>query len=179
MITNTKKIEEIARFVERITGIKFGELKEKNRTPEIVKARNLLVYISRIEKIGFTELGRALGKDHTSIMHSYAKEKDNEQFREFFEMYSKNYRNIDSGVIRLKLAGRYAHIRDKYDNKCVVCGFDEVVEVHHIIPRHLGGSDDPTNLVLLCPNHHALADKGMLYIKDINRKNSYQQYPQP
>ena len=30
---------------------------------------------------------------------------------------------------------------------------------HHIIPRHLGGSDDPSNLVSLTVEEHALAHK--------------------
>ena len=30
---------------------------------------------------------------------------------------------------------------------------------HHIIPKHMGGSDDPSNLVELTPEEHALAHK--------------------
>jgi hypothetical protein len=30
---------------------------------------------------------------------------------------------------------------------------------HHIIPKHAGGSDDPSNIVLLTPEEHALAHK--------------------
>ena len=30
---------------------------------------------------------------------------------------------------------------------------------HHIIPRHAGGSDDPSNIVELTPEEHALAHK--------------------
>lgn len=36
---------------------------------------------------------------------------------------------------------------------CVVCGH-LITEQHHLIPRAYGGSDDPANLVALCPNHH-------------------------
>ena len=28
------------------------------------------------------------------------------------------------------------------------------VEIHHLHPRHLGGSDEPENLTTLCSNHH-------------------------
>lgn len=41
--------------------------------------------------------------------------------------------------------------------KCEICGFDDVVEilqVHHIIERCNGGSNEFTNLRLLCPNCH-------------------------
>lgn len=47
-------------------------------------------------------------------------------------------------------------------NKCMVCGFDIVVAVHHIIPRREQGTDDLSNLVILCPNHHAMADRGLI-----------------
>jgi hypothetical protein len=31
--------------------------------------------------------------------------------------------------------------------------------MHHIIPKHAGGSDDPTNLISLTPEEHAAAHK--------------------
>jgi len=51
-----------------------------------------------------------------------------------------------------------------FGTECMIpdCGFDFVVHNHHIIPRSEGGSHDLNNCVLLCPNHHALADAGML-----------------
>lgn len=41
---------------------------------------------------------------------------------------------------------------------CVVCGFDykPVLEIHHIIPISLGGSNDINNLFPLCPNCHSI-----------------------
>lgn len=44
--------------------------------------------------------------------------------------------------------------KQHYDEKCIVCGFDEVVDVHHIDENRQ--NNDPKNLVFLCPNHHAL-----------------------
>ena len=46
--------------------------------------------------------------------------------------------------------------------RCRICGFDELVHVHHIIPKREGGPDEEANLITLCPNHHALADRGRL-----------------
>lgn len=34
-----------------------------------------------------------------------------------------------------------------------------MLEAHHVLPVAWGGTDDDTNLVLLCPNHHAVADQ--------------------
>lgn len=52
---------------------------------------------------------------------------------------------------------------------CEVCGWTPPVVldpkgegrglcVHHVVPVACGGSDEDENLVLLCPNHHAIAD---------------------
>jgi len=38
---------------------------------------------------------------------------------------------------------------------CAICGWnDAACDIHHIIPRSAHGSDDHSNLVILCPNHH-------------------------
>lgn len=37
---------------------------------------------------------------------------------------------------------------------CVICAYP-ITEQHHILPRAYGGGDEQSNLVALCPNHHA------------------------
>lgn len=49
-------------------------------------------------------------------------------------------------------------ILNRDDHKCVVCGFNLVVDIHHIVRRKSGGKDTHDNLVTLCPNHHRMAD---------------------
>lgn len=56
-----------------------------------------------------------------------------------------------------KLWLRARHIALERDNKqCVECGVSSQLHIHHIIPRHLGGSDDPSNLITLCAGCHAV-----------------------
>jgi hypothetical protein len=50
---------------------------------------------------------------------------------------------------------------------CQVCGFDTLVEVHHTIPRRHGGPDTLDNLITLCPNHHTMADCGLISRKQL------------
>ena len=40
---------------------------------------------------------------------------------------------------------------------CPVCWF---LELCHLTPHRFGGSREASNLVLLCPSHHALFDGG-------------------
>lgn len=42
-----------------------------------------------------------------------------------------------------------------YGHKCAVCGYDKIVEAHHIIPMSEGGITSIKNGILLCPNCHA------------------------
>lgn len=62
--------------------------------------------------------------------------------------------------------------REQFANKevcCAICGWKPPVfltkahirtflTIHHMIPSADGGSDDPDNLIILCPNCHSLAD---------------------
>lgn len=46
---------------------------------------------------------------------------------------------------------------------CSICGWkEEICDLHHIVPRRKGGTDDHSNLACLCPNCHRLAGKGKI-----------------
>jgi hypothetical protein len=42
-----------------------------------------------------------------------------------------------------------------FGHKCRICGYDKIVEAHHVIPTSEGGSTSLKNGILLCPNCHA------------------------
>lgn len=42
----------------------------------------------------------------------------------------------------------------KLTNKCLLCGFDSIVELHHLDGDHKNNSE--SNLIGLCPNHHKM-----------------------
>ncbi len=41
-----------------------------------------------------------------------------------------------------------------WEKKCVICGFDKIVDVHHLNEDH--NDNRPENLIPLCPNHHEM-----------------------
>lgn len=44
---------------------------------------------------------------------------------------------------------------------CCICGWKEATcDIHHIVPKKNGGTNDNTNLTILCPNHHRLIHEG-------------------
>lgn len=50
----------------------------------------------------------------------------------------------------------------QYGKKCLICKFDIIVEVHHITKQCDDGTHGIENLIVLCPNHHAMADKKII-----------------
>jgi len=58
---------------------------------------------------------------------------------------------------------------ERDNNRCVICGFDLIVDVHHITPKANEGADHYTNLITLCPNHHKLADMQIINVEHLRR----------
>lgn len=67
-----------------------------------------------------------------------------------------NYRHGQNAVVARDTATRH------FPMKCIICGFDAIVTIHHIIPKAEGGDNTPSNLAVLCPNHHWLADRNLI-----------------
>ena len=59
-------------------------------------------------------------------------------------------------------------ILNKTNGKCYLCGSNNDVDVHHILPRTMGGKDYKDNLVPLCKNCHLKAHNGSFGYGGIN-----------
>ena len=44
--------------------------------------------------------------------------------------------------------------KSHHEFKCVVCGFDKIIAIHHV--DHNKKNNSPENLIPLCPNHHEM-----------------------
>lgn len=62
-------------------------------------------------------------------------------------------------------------LKEIYKNQCQMCGYRLEIgtnvyysEVHHIRPLNEGGDDDLSNMIVLCPTHHAEFDYGVICI---------------
>ncbi len=177
------RIDEIKEVVFKIVFMETGFTKEEISSPardiEVVKARDLFISLCRANFLSYPRIAKILNRDHTTVIHSIHKSESDNRFQFLLEKYKDLTKYLDptpevkveikeekkKKIFQLKLAGKYGYLHQMYGSKCFICSFDEVVEVHHIIPRHKGGTDDIENLALLCPNHHALADRGMLAVK--------------
>jgi 5-methylcytosine-specific restriction endonuclease McrA len=54
----------------------------------------------------------------------------------------------------------------KYGNKCELCGYNLAIDTHHIIPKKEGGLYKINNLIVICPNCHALITRKYFILKD-------------
>lgn len=60
----------------------------------------------------------------------------------------------------------------KYGQKCELCRYKLSLDVHHITPKSRGGAHEVDNLMVVCPNCHALITRKILQLdsrKDIEK----------
>lgn len=162
-------LEKISLLVTQHTGFSINALRGKNRIVEMVFARKLFCYLAQKAGHSSIEVGKFLNRDHSTVIHSYKSAENIPKIMDIFKSLGESVEPI------IKLPGisqqnqrKYRHIYERFGGKCFVCGFSSIVEICHIKPRYLGGSDDPSNILLLCPNHHSMFDSGLLILKDIN-----------
>lgn len=73
----------------------------------------------------------------------------------------KDIANVNS-IYELSNRTRMKVIR-RMNVSCCLCGWnEEIIDIHHIISRKNGGSNNHSNLTPLCPNHHRLANAGKI-----------------
>jgi 5-methylcytosine-specific restriction endonuclease McrA len=53
----------------------------------------------------------------------------------------------------------------KYGSKCELCGYSLAIDTHHIIPKQRGGLHKTDNLIVICPNCHALITRKQIILK--------------
>ncbi len=58
---------------------------------------------------------------------------------------------------------------EKYGNRCELCYYPLSIDTHHIIPKYKGGRHEIDNLMVVCPNCHALITRNLIKIN--NRKD--------
>ncbi len=58
---------------------------------------------------------------------------------------------------------------EEYGKICMVCGYINFVDAHHIIKQRLGGEHTVENGIPLCPNHHEEAEYGMISVEELRR----------
>ena len=72
--------------------------------------------------------------------------------------YNKTFhRPAKEALQARRLYGIDYELWKKKTEKCEICGFDKIVDLHHLDKDHENRSD--SNLIGLCPNHHRMIHK--------------------
>lgn len=164
-------MDKIIEVVEQLTGITRDEMLSRSRKHDLVEARSVFAYAASSVGFSASAIGRYLLRDHTTVLNLIKRAKDN---KKTVDLVMRCTRMIPKrNEVRTPMTNRgrvmqYRHVYIAYGGKCAVCSHSSVVEVCHIQAKCLGGSDELENLVLLCPTHHSMFDKGLIFIKDIN-----------
>lgn len=94
-----------------------------------------------------------------------------EQFREKADTVPGRKKVVVTRILRDTALSRF--LKSLYYHRCQICAFsfrlpngNKYAESHHLRPlgkRH-GGIDNQSNILVLCPNHHAMFDYGVIAI---------------
>ena len=124
----------------------------------------------------FNNTIRHISNEHrrnaSKAMHKYWK--DHPREKEKKDRLSQQGKNKRPKSI-LDLSKRtISKICRRMNMSCSRCGWnEEICDIHHIVPKRKGGSDDHSNLTYLCPNCHRLADRGKLDANDLINLEEY------
>lgn len=143
--------------------------KRKGRIPPTIKTNKdeIIRTINKISK--FLNIHKVIIED---VAIDIRKLQDGNLYKWQYQKSNRLDENLRKAVI----------MRD--DNRCMECGKTNcVLEVHHIVPRRLKGSNTVNNLISLCPNcHDKTKFKEELFINKyqnmINGKNIRSDYAQ-
>jgi len=86
---------------------------------------------------------------------------------------SKNYEKFKAQWTRYNQKNRDGHkirrkkLIERLGGVCYICGFGIKLHIHHKIPKSQGGTNDISNLALLCPNHHEMIHRGLISAKSL------------
>lgn len=180
-----KVVQQLADYEEKMIVQGFMPINEKGMDGIINNYGSLTSFFDAhstgLQTKDFAELEEASSRDSTEpgdlekIDEIFNKGNPNVILKEFEQRLSgKTPEVIETKVKRVKRNRTIVEkMKEKYENKCQICGFTfqkkdgtYYSEVTHIKPIKTRdrGVDAPSNLMVMCPNHHKMHDLGSLKI---------------
>ena len=111
------------------------------------------------------------GKEFYASIHINKHKCICEDCKKHNRLHSKN----KSEIITLKDISKRTFVKTlkRMNVKCSICGWNEsTCDVHHINPKQCGGTDDFSNLIVLCPNCHRICHTTNKYSKEFLAKHN-------
>ena len=163
------------RFCSKYCAISFGNKKRTKEQQDIINKK-------------ISEGLKRYNKDNPKekIYYDYICEKCGEHFS---STKIRNERHIHCDnckrkVVHFKNINELTSIKDlskrtitkvleRANKGCSICGWNEsTCDIHHIIPKKEGGTNDNDNLIIVCPNCHRVIHTTNKYSRDFLQKYS-------
>lgn len=166
--------------------IMLSKANNKNELDEVVYNLNRLNMPVDINYYN-TLIPKAIEKPIQKTIISIEEHRDfiYEYIESFMNEPSKGKENVKKSLVSKRITRKTStfdrnrifvkELKELYNNCCQICnesldlGDERYSEVHHIWPLHQEGEDVKENMIVLCPNHHVLFDRGALKI-DLNSR---------
>ncbi|MDP3014967.1 MAG: HNH endonuclease [bacterium] len=137
------------------------------------------MHLARIRRHGYPELKKDAYQSLEKLPHAVVDDFINKNFHKMIDkeiakelrkmgfkranQWTVRYRRRKLGIkkylygeIKKHKAWIRAQAIKKYGDKCEFCGYELSLDTHHIVPKNKGGLHEIDNLMLVCPNCHAL-----------------------
>ena len=110
-------------------------------------------------------------EDNKEKMEKY-KERNKEEHKKYMKEYNKEGYVKKKEKERRRFKTKYIRIKEALPKKCQICGFDEVLDIHHLIGRKNKNDFSLKRIkeyVVLCPNCHAKIHRLKYTFEDLKK----------
>ena len=165
-------VKEICKMAASELGIEPEQILSTAKSKSIAAARHISMYVLYRKGLSYSEIGRLLEKNHATAINAYRKVEMTPLLQGIAEKIIATLLIKSPQTAKVDTYNRNAEtfrlkpilFFEKYEACCQVCGYEDIVEIHHMIPRKSGGSSGIDNLRILCPNHHAMFHYGLINV---------------
>jgi len=94
----TTTIDKVLKAVSDFYGLKISEIKGKSRIADLVKARQVAMFLARsIIRLSFPSIGRIFHRDHTTALYAFEKVMDSMEQNDSFKGQVDSIKNFING----------------------------------------------------------------------------------
>lgn len=167
------KIGAVIRIVSEKYNVTDTDIRGKSREKELIRPRFIVFTLLKKLGLSYSEIGRYMNRDHTTVMYGIKTAKSRwpvEISSLELDIKGISFRDLESmrSPFPLGRSKKWQWVYEIFKGRCAICGFSDVILVHHITPRSIGGTDHLSNLIVLCPNHHSMLHLGLVDISKLS-----------
>lgn len=146
---------------------------------ELQKAKNKAKKVEKLvnDTVSKQKVSRALNIVKQAFNSGELSDSQIEEIQPLIKFHDNNRsRDLKKKEFKVTPTFKVRHITQKlkrelfsiYDSSCQICGIQgqSLLQICSIKPLSFGGEASLSNLLLLCPNHHSLLDRGLITINN-------------